>query len=141
MQYVNSRSIYEGSLSADSLKWQYYNNRTSMENLVLNERLRELSFEGKRWYDLLRYNYRHIDAADYSKTLYRLNEEGYTFSKNDQNFLNLVTRKYTSGGQAAAAKMRSELYLYWPVNHSDMVVNRALHQNPAYSDEDEFVKN
>lgn len=141
VQYVNSRSIYEGSLSADSLKWQYYNNRTSMENLVLNERLRELSFEGKRWYDLLRYNYRHIDAADYSKTLYRLNEEGYTFSKNDQNFLNLVTRKYTSGGQAAAAKMRSELYLYWPVNHSDMVVNRALHQNPAYSDEDEFVKN
>lgn len=141
VQYVNSRSIYEGSLSADSLKWQYYNNRSSMENLVLNERLRELSFEGKRWYDLLRYNYRHIEAADYTKTFYRLNEEGYTFAKNDQTFLNLVTRKYTSGGQAAAAKMRSELYLYLPVNHGDMVVNRALRQNPAYSDEDEFVKN
>lgn len=140
VQFVNSRSIYESSLSSDSLKWQYYNTRTGMENLVLNERLRELSFEGKRWYDLMRYNYRHINAADYSKTFYQLDQEGYAFARNDQNMLNLVTRKYTSGGDAAAAKMRTEPYLYMPINHGDISVNPALRQNPVYSDVDEYKK-
>lgn len=140
VQAVNSRSIYESSLGSDSLKFAYYNSRSSMEELVLNERLRELSFEGKRWYDLMRYNYRHITPSDYSKTFYQLSQEGYTFPKNSEAMLNLVTRKYTSGGEAAKAKMKEETKLYMPINHADIVVNFNLHQNPAYSDEDEFEK-
>lgn len=137
VQAVNTRSLYN---KGDSLKWVYYNTQDKMETLVLNERLRELSFEGKRWYDLMRYNYRHITPADYSKTFYQLNQEGYEFQKNYQAMLDLVTRKYESGGSAAASKMRSELYLYMPINNSDIKVNRNLHQNPAYSDDDQYVK-
>lgn len=137
VQAVNTRSLYT---KGDSLKWAYYNTQDKMETLVLNERLRELSFEGKRWYDLMRYNYRHVTASDYSKTFYQLNQEGYEFPKNYQAMLDLVTRKYDSGGTAAASKMRSELYLYMPINNTDMKVNYSLHQNPAYSDDDKFVK-
>lgn len=138
VQAVNTRSLYNES---DALQQQYYPTQTSMEELVLNERLRELSFEGKRWYDLMRYNYRHITASDYSKTFYQLEQEGVDFPRNYDAMLNLVTRKYTSGGSAIAAKMRYETMLYMPINNSDITVNYNLHQNPAYSDEDEYVKN
>lgn len=55
--------------------------------------------------------------------------------------LNLVVRKYTSGAQAAAAKMRTEPYLYMPVIQSEIDVNSNLRQNPAYSSNDEYEKN
>lgn len=141
VQTVNSRSLYEPSLSADSLKWAYYNTKTNMETLVLNERLRELCFEGKRWYDLLRYNYRHVEGIDYSKTLYQQQQEGKDFVSNYTNMLNLMVRKYTSGAQAAAAKMRTEPYLYMPVLQREIDVNPNLRQNPAYSSSEEYTKN
>lgn len=141
VQYVNSRSIYSGSLGNDSLKWSYYNTKTSMETLVLQERLRELCFEGKRWYDLLRYNFRHVDGIDYTTILAAQEDAGKTFVRNDANMLNWATRKYTSGAAAAASKMRTEPYLYMPINQSDIDVNALLRQNPAYSDADEYKKN
>lgn len=143
VQAVNSRSIYSANLSADSIRWQYYSNKASMEDLVLNERLRELSFEGKRYYDIMRYNYRRIQGADYTKTFYELDQEGYSFARNDANSMALITRKYTSGteGSAAAAKLRYETNLYMPIYHSEIVVNPALRQNPAYSDVSDFEKN
>ena len=141
VQYVNARSIYSGNLGNDSLKWGFYNNKLSMETLVLQERLRELCFEGKRWYDLMRYNFRHVEGIDYTRTLARQSDAGATFVRNDANMLNLVTRKYTSGAAAAASKMRTEPYLYMPINQSDIDVNQNLRQNPVYSDADEFKKN
>lgn len=141
VQAVNSRSIYKSSLSTDSLKFSFYKTRTNVETLILQERLRELCFEGKRWYDLMRYNYRQIEPADYGKTLYQLNEEGKEFARNSTAFLNLVTRKYTSGANAAAAKMRTEPYLYMPINQSDIDVNANLRQNPVYKADDEYKKN
>lgn len=141
VQFVNSRSIYTNSLSSDSLKWSYYNTKTTMETLVLNERLRELSFEGKRWYDLLRYNYRHVSGVDYTTTLAKQSAEGRDFVKNSTDMLNLLIRKYTSGGQAAASKMRTEPYLYMPVYQSEMDVNPNLQQNPAFSSSKDYVKN
>lgn len=141
VQAVNSRSIYQGSLTNDSLKWNSFSSQESMESLVLNERLRELSFEGKRWYDLMRYNYRHITPADYSKTFYQISQEGGDIPRNDTKMLSLISRKLTSGGEALQSKLRYETKLYMPVNHSDMVVNYALHQNPAYNDENDFQKN
>lgn len=141
VQYVNSRSIHTTSLASDSLKWSYYNTKNAMEALVLNERLRELSFEGKRWYDLMRYNYRHVEGVDYTTTLAQQKKEGREFVKNSADMLNLVVRKYTSGGQAAASKMRTEPYLYMPVAQSEMDVNPNLKQNPAYSSSDDYTKN
>ena len=89
----------------------------------------------------MRYNYRKVEGIDYSKTLYQQQAEGKEFVRNNTDFLNLVTRKYTSGGAAAAAKMRTEPYLYLPVNQSDIDVNENLHQNPAYNADDEYKKN
>ena len=141
VQYVNARSLYSGNLGNDSLKWSSFNTKTLMENLVLQERLRELCFEGKRWYDLLRYNFRHVEGVDYTTTLADQNEKGKTFVRNDVNMLNLATRKYTSGAAAAASKMRTEPYLYMPINQVDIDVNPNLRQNPVYSDADEYKKN
>ena len=57
---VNQRSK---DLLTDVLKWGSIETAAdpvaAMETLVLAERLRELAFEGKRWYDLLRYSFRH----------------------------------------------------------------------------------
>ena len=141
VQAVNNRSLYAGSLASDSLKFNYYKTRVAIEPLILAERLRELCFEGKRWYDLMRYNFRHVEGIDYGKTLYQQQEEGKEFTRNDATFLNLVTRKYTSGAAAAASKMRTEPYLYMPINQSDIDVNSNLRQNPAYRNDSEYEKN
>ena len=141
VQAVNNRSLYSGNLASDSLKFNYYKTRVDLEPLVMTERLRELCFEGKRWYDLMRYNFRHVEGIDYGKTLYQQQEEGKEFTRNDATFLNLVTRKYTSGAAAAASKMRTEPYLYMPVNQGDIDVNMNLRQNPAYRNDSEYEKN
>lgn len=114
-----------------------------METLVLEERQRELCFEGKRWFDLMRYNYRHIAPSDPSKTLAQLSDEGVDFPRNDDTMLQLMARKYDAMGNGAGviAKMRTEPTLYWPVNVNEMKVNRNLRQNPAYATDDLYRKN
>ena len=141
VQAVNNRSIYEGSLASDSLKWGNYNTVDRMENLVLSERLRELCFEGKRWYDLLRYGYRRMTNVDYTTTLAQQNEQGKAMPNVSKDMMNLMTRKYTAGGTSVSAKMRTEPYLYMPVAESEIEVNSLLKQNPAYSSSDLWEKN
>jgi SusD family. len=141
VQAVNNRSIYEGSLASDSLKWGNYNTVDRMENLVLSERLRELCFEGKRWYDLLRYGYRRMTNVDYTTTLAQQNEQGKAMPNVSKDMMNLMTRKYTAGGTSVSAKMRTEPYLYLPVAESEIEVNSLLKQNPAYSSSDLWEKN
>lgn len=138
---VNDRSIYEGSLSNDSLKWGNYNTLDRMENLVLSERLRELCFEGKRWYDLMRYGYRKMENVDYTTTLASQNEQGKTMPNVSREMMSLMTRKYTAGGASVSAKMRTEPYLYMPIIESEMKANDLLRQNPAYSSSDQWEKN
>ena len=140
VQYVNNRSIYEGNLNNDSLRWSQNNTKEAMETLVLKERLRELSFEGKRWYDLLRYNYRHVEGIDYTKILADQEAEGKAFVNNYTDMMSLMTRKYTSGGASVSSKMRTEPYLYMPVLQSQMKINPLLKQNPAYEEGKEFEK-
>jgi hypothetical protein len=138
VQEVNSRSI---SLAADTLKYNTYASKASMRTLILQERLREFCFEGKRWYDLLRYNYQNVSGIDYSKTLYELSKENATFVSNSSDMLNLLIRKYTSGGNAISAKLRTEPYLYMPIPKTDIEINSLLRQNPVYSDDKEYEKN
>ena len=137
---VNSRSLAQKS---DSLRWANYSSVASMETLVLEERQRELCFEGKRWFDLMRYNYRHIVPSDPSKTLAQLSDEGVDFPRNDDTMLQLMARKYdaTGNGAGVIAKMRTEPTLYWPVNVNEMKVNRNLRQNPVYVTDDLYQKN
>ena len=140
VQYVNNRSKDNAGIS-DSLKWATYGDVQRMEELILAERLRELCFEGKRWFDLLRFNYRHVEGIDYSTILAEQGTEASTFVKNHGAMLDIMARKYTEGADARKAKMRTEPYLYMPIPRSDTEICDWLMQNPAYSDNDSYTKN
>ncbi len=109
-----------------------------LELMVMDERARELCFEGKRWFDMLRYNYRHVSGVNYNVILAH---QGAHVTNYDE-MLNLIARKYTSGGgKGVTAKMPTEPYLYMPIIESEMEVNNALEQNPVYSDGGTIEKN
>ena len=138
---INVRDRDDASLV---IKWNTFSNPDAMEKLVLDERLRELAFEGKRWYDLMRYNYRQLEADQvvrYDLTLAEQESQGMAFAKTTNSMLNLVKRKLGDEGDAVAAKLRSEAHLYLPVSKTDIEVSRALRQNPVYSMDKEYEKN
>lgn len=110
-----------------------------LEIEVMNERARELCFEGKRWFDMLRYNYRHTTGVNYDVIL---GQQGGAFAKNYPEMLKLIARKYTSGGgSGVTSKMPTEPYLYMPILLSEMEVNPELVQNPVYTDGETMDKN
>ena len=136
---VNSRS--NADYETNPIKPATYGTPTLMETLILAERLRELAFEGKRWYDLMRYNYRHSEGVDYTKTLYQLNEEGQANVATYTPMLDLVKRKLAGKGEAVVAKLGYENKLYMPIPLSDLSISGLLHQNPGYGSSDIFEKN
>ena len=139
LQAVNTRSK-----DGDSIRWVAYQGIgiDNMESEILAERLRELAFEGKRWYDLMRYNYRHVEGVDYTTTLADQNDRGVSPvpNYNSNAIMKLAVRKLTNG-DAVAAKMSTEPKLYLPIPQADMNVCPALRQNPAYSSNDNYSKN
>ena len=123
-KFINDRSLSDANKGSYSMKYSVY--RDKMEELVLAERARELCFEGKRWFDLMRYNYRHTEnKADLTKKL----TEGYVM--NSDVFFELALRKYAVP-TAMKAKMRDERYLYMPINQDEVEINTNLVQNPVY---------
>lgn len=136
VQYVNSRSIPTTNLADDSLKWSTYQ-KYDMERLVLEERARELCFEGKRWFDLMRYNYRHVDGVNYNKIL----ADQSAFVENYDPMLSLVVRKYSSGASSMKVRIPTEPYLYMPINDAEKKVNSKLKQNPVYSTNETTARN
>ena len=123
-KFVNERALSDANKSSYALKYSTYKDK--MEQLVLAERARELCFEGKRWFDLMRYNYRHTaNQADLKKKL----TEGYV--ANSDVFFELALRKYAVPA-SMRAKMRDERYLYMPINQDEVEINTSLVQNPVY---------
>jgi len=145
IQAVNSRSLATENLT-DSMTWgapcNYMNyGKDKMETLVMQERLRELCFEGKRWYDLLRYSYRHIDydAARYETPLVDLNDQN-RLGAISSDMKSLMVRSKGADGTAVAAKMQNEAYLYLPVPNRDIIVCPLLKQNPIYKSMNDYEK-
>jgi starch-binding outer membrane protein, SusD/RagB family len=136
---VNDRSLATGS--KDSLDFTYYDTKSQMETLVLQERTRELCFEGKRWYDLVRYCYRHMDNVDASRTMYDITQSGASLPALSSDMVSLVARKYTSGGDAVGYKMKTEAHLYFPIAESETKVDPLLHQNPEYVETESIERN
>ncbi len=143
VEAVNTRSLLEAN-KGDAITWAKLTTmgRTGvdgLEKLILEERLRELCFEGKRWYDLLRFNYRHIRGVNYNESLGAQGLEA--LPANDKTMLEYATRG--KGDQAAGlqAKMRNEAYLYLPLPNSDVLLSPELKQNPAYGSNNQFERN
>ena len=134
VQTVNKRSMYR--LASDTLQQSAYKSKDQMEFLVLAERGRELCFEGKRWYDLMRYSYRHMEGVDAKTKL----ADKTAWPALYDGMIKLVVRKYVSGGDAFAYKMESEPFLYWPVLEREIRVNKLLKQNPVYIQDETMTK-
>lgn len=129
VQAVNKRSMAKNV--SDTLQMSAFPDRESMELLVLAERERELCFEGKRWFDLMRYCYRHMEGVDLKTKLADRTEWPTLYAP----MLALIVRKYVTGGEAVSYKMKSEPFLYWPIQERELKVNNLLKQNPVFEQE------
>ena len=107
-EFVNARAISSGTSYLHKST-----NKNTMESLILLERARELCFEGKRYFDLLRYNFRHMDGIQYDKLL----SEQSAFPANSEDFLGWVLAKYNDA-TAMKSKLPDERFLYMPLKIS-----------------------
>ena len=109
-----TNAVYSRSnLSApdkDSLAFSSYGTQSEMRDLVLLERQRELMFEGKRWFDLVR----------------KARREG-----TNGPMLDLAKRKYNKP-EAVKSKWIKPDMLYLPIYEEELKVNTLLKQNPEY---------
>ena len=112
---VNRRS-YGASQTESALTYTRYRSKTAMLNLIYDERNRELMFEGKRWYDLVRRSLRE------GNTDYLVSQAG---------------RKYTNNKSAAESKLSRMDAIFWPYNEEELKVNKNLVQNPAFGSGDD----
>ena len=145
VQVVNKRSMMKNS--TDTLLFNNFRSKSSMEMLVLSERERELCFEGKRWFDLMRYCYRHMEGVNISVPIADQTEWPALYKP----MLEMIVRKYGSSttssgsvivsGDAVSYKMKSEPYLYWPIEENEIKVNTLLKQNPVFIQEKTTSKN
>jgi starch-binding outer membrane protein, SusD/RagB family len=95
----------------DSLKLMNYQSANDVELLVLRERQRELMFEGKRWYDLVRYSKR----------------EGSTSTMNQ-----FLMYKNPGGTGNVGAPVPDAMYM--PISKRELEANKKLKQNPYYEE-------
>lgn len=108
---VNKRSLCQNQLN-DTLRRADYTTKGDMETLVLQERQRELMFEGKRWFDLVRLSQRN---------------------GNTQVLTSAALSKATTGEGLIGNHLAKMDAIYWPYNLDEMKVNLNLVQNPAFS--------
>ena len=94
--------------------------KLDLANLVLDERQRELMFEGKRWFDLVRRSLR----------------DGNT------GYLVQMTGRKATASSGAQSKLSRIDAIFWPYNIDELKVNSSLVQNPAFgSGENESYQN
>ncbi len=95
--------------TADSLSVSRYPTYSNVGELILRERQRELMFEGKRWFDLMRLARRAGSPVP---------------------LISYISHVIT--GSEAIGKMSEMNALYWPVNKWELEANKSLEQNPFY---------
>ena len=125
VQAVNDRAIniWAGrpSTSVKRIKPDnFVKDANLMEELVLDERRRELMFEGKRWYDLLRMARRQNTS---------------------ENLINYIIKKQTSNISAITIRLTDMDALYLPIHKDQIKINPLLHQNKAYETTEYIKKN
>ena len=118
LKLVNTTYL-RSNQTADSLNINNYPDKAAMQDLVLRERQRELLFEGKRWFDLMRVARRNNDAS---------------------TMLKYISPKLT-GDNMQLKKLTVMDALYMPVLQSQIEINPKLTQNPFYEDENVTTDN
>lgn len=114
---VNRRSIMTNSNTTDSpqaLNVSNYQTKSMLRELVMKERRRELLFEGKRWFDIIR----------------RCHREGNTAYARAN-----VPSKISSG--SSSTLFINYESLYWPYNRDEVRNNNLLNQKPFYGSDDD----
>ncbi len=107
---VNKRSVMEQTLK-DTLVLSNYTSKSSITNLVYEERHRELMFEGKRFFDLVRRSQRDGNT-DYLRSN--------------------VSNKSVEIKSIVDSKMQKMDAIYWPYNLDELKANPNLKQNSAF---------
>lgn len=109
---VNKRAILSRTLTtSDTLALDNYRSKSVLVELIQSERQRELLFEGKRYYDLVREAWREGTSEKLATT---------------------VVKKMTSGGEAVRMRLSKMDGIFWPYNINELKVNTNLKQNPAF---------
>ena len=118
---VNKRSVcWPLAELKDTLVRNDYKDKTAMDKLVYQERQRELMYEGKRWYDLVRISRRTGNTSD---------------------LVVAALRKVQTSSALIQNKLSKMDAIYWPYNLEEIKVNKNLVQNPAFdSGEDKSYK-
>lgn len=111
---VNKRAndAVGGQRASTLRKSDYIDTKGSMEQLLLAERQREFLFEGKRWFDLVRFARR---------------------DGNNSRLVELASRKYLDNVNAIKIKLADPNIIYFPYAKSELKVNPLLVQNPAFT--------
>lgn len=118
---VWKRANNKRTATADTLVFDdYATSRMAMEDLVYDERQRELMFEGKRWFDLVRLSMR----------------EG-----SNTRMVNKVIPKFKDNTVAIRIKLSAPDALFYPYWRDELKQNPYLVQNPAYDTGDNMEKN
>lgn len=107
--YNRANNLEEGD--ALGLKADNYSDQESMRQLVRDERHRELMFEGKRWFDLVRYALRD--------------------GRNDE-LISCVISKQEKNSNKIRIQLQQRDALFWPYAESEIDLNPHLVQNSAY---------
>lgn len=100
--------------NALDLKIMDSTSKSFMTGFILEERQRELAFEGKRWYDVLR----NAKRNNYEGMQYLLTMAGVSIPSDRL--------------QAALSKLRDKNCHYFPIYTYELQTNRLLEQNPFY---------
>ena len=109
---INKRSIMKVTLTEkDTLNASDFGSKSAMLELVKKERRRELMFEGKYWYDLVRYALR---------------------AGNTNEVISSVSKRDDVNSQFASNFFKKMDAIFWPYNYEELKVNHNLVQNPAF---------
>ena len=118
---VNKRANDALNGRASTLKKSdYLDSKSAMENLLLDERHREFLFEGKHWYDLVRFA--RLDGKN-------------------TRLIDMASRKYLENVNAIKIKLADPDIIYFPYAKSELKVNPLLKQNRAYSNNEDTELN
>jgi hypothetical protein len=118
--YLRSNPYAQTQQTTSCPQLNSYTTYQSFVTLCENERRRELMFEGKRYFDLVR----------------RARREG-----NTGHFASAVSVKFGEASKAVLIKMAMMDFMYMPYAEKQLDVNPNLKQNPAYVIDEDITKN